>query len=146
MQNVLKIFKPKQNDDLNYVRNKIIDYITSYYQRHKRIIQINPDFNKEFIVTCPVCRKVIDTANYKQIYVDTQCICCYNKLSRAVLMSCDHAIMCVMCYHKLTTPEEKHYFTFENGSKVPNSKKQLDVICAYRTFASEKPWSTILWD
>jgi hypothetical protein len=144
MQSILKLFKYKQIEDILYVRGKIINYINLYYQRHGKIIQINPNFNKAFIAHCPICRKVLDIANYKQIYVNTNCICCYKN----VLMSCNHANMCVKCYHRLTTPEEKHHFTFENGSNVPTCKKQLDIICAYRTFinAYEHPWSNILCD
>jgi hypothetical protein len=148
MQSILKLFKLKQNEDLIYVKNKIINYITSYYDRHNKIIQINPNFNKVFIAQCPICRKVLNIHEYKQIYVNTKCICCYKNISRTVLMSCDHANTCIGCYHKLTTSDEKHYFTFENGREVPVCKKQLDVIVAYRTFinATEHPWSTILSD
>ena len=140
------MFFTNKNDDLEYVREKVKKYIARYYHRHKKIIQINPKFDDVDVFKCPTCRKEIDNSSYKRVYVNTICVCCFKEVTQTILLSCDHANICFACFIIMQIKDDVPYFIFDTGEPVRTSKRQIDVIEAYKTFYNgvNRNWSKLL--
>lgn len=103
-------------------------YIEQYRMRTGNKIKINKQYDDLMKVKCPTCRKQLTFKKKRlSVYVHTDCVCCLNSISKAIVLSCKHANICYKCYKKLKKDPDPYpsLFVFENGNPVSISRTQM---------------------
>lgn len=120
-----------RREQIQKMEQDIQKYIQDYYIKHQRIIHPNHDINNNKLLKCPMCRRGINlNKKIQRVYVQTECICCLQPVSKTVLLTCSHANICIKCFRRI---REEHikiyhpYFIHEDGTPVSFCRKQEEL-------------------
>ncbi len=121
----------RRMDKIRDIDEDMQAYVQDYYKKHHKRIYPNRDLNDNKLLKCPTCRKPINlNRQLKTIYVQTECICCLEPVSKTIMLSCSHANICIKCFKRIRNEHVKiyhPYFIFEDGTPVAFCRKQYEL-------------------
>ena len=128
--NIIKRLSQKTNKQVihkNHIDSKIKKYVDNYFMEYGDAITVN--IKNDIVLRCPTCRKYIDfNTHTRQVYVKTDCVCCFKPVNKTVLLSCNHANICKDCYKHILQVEIEPCFTFINDEPLSTTDEQVRLL------------------